>query len=335
MNQVMKNTEKNMGKRNIVLLVLPQVQLLDIAGPCDVFTSATRFLGNDQAGYNVFMVSGTSEKILYSSSGMPLHCSHSIYDIDFPIDTLLVGGTTLDILDEIHTDLYNYLQNTVTAVRRIGSVCVGAFILAKAGLLHGKQVTTHWKYADALQKSYPELDVNINPFFIKDQNTYTSGGVSSGIDLALALVKEDFGISLASEIARHLVLHLKRPGLQSQFGHLLSDYEMMTSFTREIRDLLKDKLSRTITIEYMAQAVHMSVRNFSRVFLKESGMTPGKFLEKMRLDQAKDLLEYTDMGIDMIAGKCGLGSAVSLRRLFLKHLSVSPAQYRKAFNGTD
>jgi transcriptional regulator GlxA family with amidase domain len=103
----------------------------------------------------------------------------------------------------------------------------------------------------------------------------------------------------------------------------LPDYEMMTSFTREIRDLLKDKLSRTITIEYMAQAVHMSVRNFSRVFLKESGMTPGKFLEKMRLDQAKDLLEYTDMGIDMIAGKCGLGSAVSLRRLFLKHLSVS------------
>ncbi|TLX24093.1 helix-turn-helix domain-containing protein [Chryseobacterium indologenes] len=335
MNQVMKNTEKNMGKRNIVLLVLPQAQLLDIAGPCDVFTSATRFLGNDQAGYNVFMVSGTSEKILFSSSGMPLHCSHTIYDIDFPIDTLLVGGTTLDILDEIHTDLYNYLQNTVTAVRRIGSVCVGAFILAKAGLLQGKQVTTHWKYADVLQKSYPELDVNINPFFIKDQNTYTSGGVSSGIDLALALVKEDFGISLASEIARHLVLHLKRQGLQSQFGHLLPDYEMMTSFTREIRDLLKDKLSRTITIEYMAQAVHMSVRNFSRVFLKESGMTPGKFLEKMRLDQAKDLLEYTDMGIDMIAGKCGLGSAVSLRRLFLKHLSVSPAQYRKAFNGTD
>ncbi|WP_171032617.1 GlxA family transcriptional regulator [Chryseobacterium indologenes] len=331
----MKNTEKNMGKRNIVLLVLPQAQLLDIAGPCDVFTSATRFLGNDQAGYNVFMVSGTSEKILFSSSGMPLHCSHTIYDIDFPIDTLLVGGTTLDILDEIHTDLYNYLQNTVTAVRRIGSVCVGAFILAKAGLLQGKQVTTHWKYADVLQKSYPELDVNINPFFIKDQNTYTSGGVSSGIDLALALVKEDFGISLASEIARHLVLHLKRQGLQSQFGHLLPDYEMMTSFTREIRDLLKDKLSRTITIEYMAQAVHMSVRNFSRVFLKESGMTPGKFLEKMRLDQAKDLLEYTDMGIDMIAGKCGLGSAVSLRRLFLKHLSVSPAQYRKAFNGTD
>lgn len=324
-----------MGKRNIVLLVLPQAQLLDIAGPCDVFTSATRFLGNDQAGYNVFMVSGTSEKILFSSSGMPLHCSHTIYDIDFPIDTLLVGGTTLDILDEIHTDLYNYLQNTVTAVRRIGSVCVGAFILAKAGLLQGKQVTTHWKYADVLQKSYPELDVNINPFFIKDQNTYTSGGVSSGIDLALALVKEDFGISLASEIARHLVLHLKRQGLQSQFGHLLPDYEMMTSFTREIRDLLKDKLSRTITIEYMAQAVHMSVRNFSRVFLKESGMTPGKFLEKMRLDQAKDLLEYTDMGIDMIAGKCGLGSAVSLRRLFLKHLSVSPAQYRKAFNGTD
>ncbi|PWN69470.1 AraC family transcriptional regulator [Chryseobacterium phosphatilyticum] len=331
----MKTIEKNVGKKNIVLLVLPQVQLLDIAGPCDVFTSATRFLANDQAGYNVFIVSGTSDKILYSSSGMSLPCSHTIYDIDFPIDTLLVGGTEPGVLHEINSDLYTYLRHIVKETRRIGSVCIGAFALAKAGLLKGKQVTTHWKYADLLQKSYPELEVNINPFFIKDQKIYTSGGVSSGIDLALALVEEDFGTFLASEIARHLVLHLKRPGLQSQYGNALPDYDMMSSFTKEIRDLLKDKLGQAISVEYMADSMHMSVRNFSRVFVRESGMTPGKFLEKMRLDQAKNLLEYTDMGIEMIAGKCGLGSVVSLRRLFLKHLSVSPAQYRKTFKRAD
>lgn len=336
-NQDMEDVGKDTGIKNIVLLVLPQVQLLDVAGPCDVFTSANRFLseGNSQSGYHVCLVSGTSEKILYSSSGIPLTCSHTIYDIDFNIDTLLVAGTTLTVLDEINPDLYSYLRNMKEKVRRMGSVCVGAFVLAKAGLLKGKQVTTHWKYADTLQKSYPELEVNVNPFFIRDQQMYTSGGVSSGMDLALAVVEEDFGKPLAAEVARHLVLHLKRAGVQSQFGNALPDYETLSSFTKGIRDLLKDKLGQSISIEYMAEFVNMSIRNFSRVFLKESGMTPGRFLEKMRLDQAKNMLEYTDMSIDMIAEKCGFGSSVSLRRLFLKNLSMSPAQYRRAFKGPE
>lgn len=336
-NQDMKEVGKDNGIKNIVLLVLPQVQLLDVAGPCDVFTSANRFLSDEssKSGYHVSLVSGTSEKILYSSSGIPLTCSHTIYDIDFNIDTLLVAGTALTVLDEINPDLYSYLRNMKGKVKRMGSVCVGAFVLAKAGLLHGKQVTTHWKYADTLQKSYPELEVNVNPFFIRDQQMYTSGGVSSGIDLALAVVEEDFGKPLAAEVARHLVLHLKRTGVQSQFGNALPDYETLSSFTKEIRDLLKDKLGQSISIEYMAESVNMSIRNFSRVFLKESGMTPGRFLEKMRLDQAKNMLEYTDMSIDMIAEKCGFGSSISLRRLFLKYLSISPAQYRRAFKGTE
>ncbi|MEG0927222.1 GlxA family transcriptional regulator [Chryseobacterium sp.] len=333
----MKEVGKDKGIKNIVLLVLPQVQLLDVAGPCDGFTSANRFLSDtgSRLGYHVYLVSGTSEKNLYSSSGIPLNCSHTIYDMDFNIDTLLVAGTTLTVLDEINPDLYSYLYHMKGKVRRMGSVCVGAFVLAKAGLLNGKQVTTHWKYADILQKSYPELEVNINPFFIRDQPIYTSGGVSSGMDLALALVEEDFGKPLAAEVARHLVLHLKRTGVQSQFGNALPDYETLTSFTKEIRDLLKDKLKQPISIEYMAEFMNMSVRNFSRVFLKESGMTPGRFLEKMRLEQAKNMLEYTDMSIDMIADKCGFGSSISLRRLFLKYLSISPAQYRRAFKGTE
>ena len=336
-NQDMKEVGKDNGIKNIVLLVLPQVQLLDVAGPCDVFTSANRFLSDEssKSGYHVSLVSGTSEKILYSSSGIPLTCSHTIYDIDFNIDTLLVAGTALTVLDEINPDLYSYLRNMKGKVKRMGSVCVGAFVLAKAGLLKGKQVTTHWKYADTLQKSYPELEVNVNPFFIRDQQMYTSGGVSSGMDLALAVVEEDFGKPLAAEVARHLVLHLKRAGVQSQFGNALPDYETLSSFTKEIRDLLKDKLGQSISIEYMAESVNMSIRNFSRVFLKESGMTPGRFLEKMRLDQAKNMLEYTDMSIDMIAEKCGFGSSVSLRRLFLKNLSMSPAQYRRAFKGPE
>lgn len=324
------------GMKNIVLLALPEVQLLDIAGPWDVFTSANRFLSNKQDfGYHVYLVSGTSEKVIYSGSGMPLSCSHTIYNIDFPIDTLLVAGTALSVLDEISPDIYHYLQNIAPEVRRMGSVCVGAFVLAKAGLLDGKQVTTHWKFADALQKSYPKLDVNVNPFFIRDKPIYTSGGVSSGMDLALALLEEDFGKPLAVEVARHLVLHLKRSGVQSQFGNALPEYEMMSPFTKNVCDLLKDKLGKAITVEYMAESLNMSVRNFSRVFVKESGMTPGRFLEKMRLDQAMNMLEYTDMSIDMIADKCGFGHAVSLRRLFLKHIFLSPAQYRKAFKTTE
>lgn len=326
--------EKNNHKKNIVLLVLPEVQLLDVAGPTDVFTAAN-LLNVSGFGYKVHMVSGTSEKIIYSSSGMPLICSHTIYDIEFPIDTLLVAGTELKVLGEITSDLYHYLQNRITDVRRIGSVCVGAFVLAEAGLLKGKQVTTHWKYADILQKNYPDLNVNINPFFIKDQQIYTSGGVSSGMDLALALLEEDFGKPLASEVAKHLVLHLKRPGVQTQFGNALPDYQMLSSFTKEVRDWLKDKLEQPISIENIAESMNMSVRNFSRVFLKESGMTPGKFLEKMRLDQAKNMLEYTDISIELVAEKCGFGSVVSLRRLFLKYLSLSPAQYRKNSKSTE
>ncbi|AZB25905.1 helix-turn-helix domain-containing protein [Chryseobacterium bernardetii] len=322
--------------KNIALLVLPQVQLLDVAGPCDVFTAANLFLPDDKSGikYQVHLISGTSDNIIYSGSGIPLSCSHTIYDIDFPIDTLLVAGTDLRTLNDINPDLYPYLQNITGRVRRMGSVCVGAFVLAKAGLLKGKQVTTHWKYADMLQQIYPDLNVNVNPFFIQDQGIYTSGGVSSGIDLALALLEEDYGKAIASEVAKHLVLHLKRPGVQTQFGNAVSDYEMLSPLTKIIRNLLKDKLGQSISIEYMAEAVHMSTRNFSRVFLKESGMTPGRFLEKMRLDQAKNMLEYTGMSIDMIAEKCGFRTAISLRRLFLKYLSISPAQYRKICTGT-
>lgn len=333
----MKKEKQDIGKKNIVLLALPQVQLLDIAGPLDVFTAANRFLSdeNQNSGYHVYLVSGTSEKIICSSSGLPLSCSHTIYDIDFPIDTLLVAGTTLCVLDEISPDIYHYLQNIKPEVKRLGSVCVGAFVLAKAGLLDGKQVTTHWKFADTLQKSYPKLEVNVNPFFICDKPVYTSGGVSSGMDLALALLEEDFGKPLATEVARHLVLHLKRSGMQSQFGDALPEYEVMSSFTKDVRDLLKDKLGEIITVEYMADSLNMSTRNFSRVFVKESGMTPGKFLEKMRLDQAKNMLEYTDMSVDMIADKCGFSSSVSLRRIFLKNISLSPAQYRKAFKTTE
>lgn len=316
-------------------MILPQVQLLDVAGPCDVFTAANLLLEDNKSGlkYKVHLISGTLDKVIYSGSGIPLSCSCTIYDIDFPVDTLLVAGTDLRILDDVNPELYGYLQNTMGKVRRLGSVCVGAFILAEAGLLSGKQVTTHWKYADILQRTYPDLNVNMNPFFICDQGIYTSGGVSSGIDLALALLEEDFGKPIAAEVAKHLVLYLKRPGVQSQFGNAISDYETLSSLTKEIRDVLKDKLGKAISIEFMAESVNMSVRNFSRVFLKESGMTPGKFLEKMRLDQAKNMLEYTEMSIDKIAEKCGFGNVVSLRRLFLKYLLISPSQYRKTSKG--
>lgn len=147
------------------------------------FASQTMEDQKSGSGYQIFLVSGTKDRIINSSSGLPLACSHTIYDIDFPVDTLLVAGTSLSVLDEIDPEIYHCLQNNVESVRRMGSVCIGAFVLARAGLLNGKQVTTHWKYADILQKSYPKLDVNVNPFFIRDQQLYTSGGVISGMDL--------------------------------------------------------------------------------------------------------------------------------------------------------
>lgn len=209
---------------------------------------------------------------------------------------------------------------------------MGAFVLAKAGILKNQQATTHWEYSKQLQSSFPSLRVNNHLFVVSNKRVYTSGGITSGIDLSLKLVEEDLGRDIAAKVARKLVVPLRRAGTQGgQFGALLSSVELDTKLVSGVKDWLDSNLTKHVTVEQMADQANMSPRNFAQVFAKETRLTPGKFLEKLRVEKVKPLLEETDLRLKQISAQCGLGSLISMRRTFLRHVSISPSSYRNTF----
>lgn len=319
----------------VVIVVMSGNVLLDIAGPTDVFVTAAKILAKSEytgSGYEVCVASpGTATKIL-SSGGLQLVCATSVLDIHRPIDTLLIAGyeSGQEGLAD-YTAFYKWLGVTVRDIRRIGSICVGAFALAKAGLLDGRRATTHWEYCEQLQGSYPDIKVDPNPFFIKDDHLYTAGGVTSGMDLALALVEEDYGKDLAAQVSRKLVLYLKRPGSQASFSALLPGYAIGNTLSGQLRSWIMEHLPEPIMVTDLAAAVNMSTRNFSRAFTKETGISPAKFVEKLRIEVARKYLEDSPLSLEVIAERCGLGSVVSMRRIFGRHLHLTPGDYRRTF----
>ena len=325
---------KRKEKRQIVVVAMPHTMLLDVAGPCDVFSRAdvmaSEKFGNSE-GYKITVVSPDSSHIVTSASGVSFYCNDKIEKIQGSIDTLLIAG--FPSLNEwiLKPAFINWLKDKSRKARRIGSVCKGAFILAEAGLLKNKKATTHWKFCDELQKKFPEIKVDSDPIFIKDGKVYTSAGVSSGIDLALALVEEDYGRDIALQVARHLVLYLRRPGNQSQFSVVLSQQESDYEPIRNLQNWMLDHLKEPLGIEQLAEKCSMSPRNFARVFHKEMGLTPGKYLEKLRVETARRLLEETHLSLEQVATDCGLGSADTMRRLFIRHLKTTPSDYRRIF----
>lgn len=330
-----KNLSPPSAKRTVVLVAMPNARLLDIAGPADVFSLATKVLqetnAGDEGGYEIILASATRSKLYTSGSGIKVQCDVLLTEIDFPVDTILIGGFSLAFSDKLIPGFYSWLKDHYATVRRMGSVCVGAFALAKAGLLDDKNATTHWEYGEILQEEFPSVKVDITPFFVKDDKIYTSGGLTSGIDLAMGLVEEDLGREVAAQVARKLVLHLKRAGNQYQFGNLLPAYEYKSILVRDVREWLMQHLHEEIHVDQMAAQVSMSPRNFARVFLKETNLTPAKFLEKLRIEVARQYLEDTNLSVEQIAEKCGLGNLVSMRRVFLRQLQISPSFYRNAF----
>ncbi|MGY3211990.1 GlxA family transcriptional regulator [Mucilaginibacter sp. HD30] len=321
-------------KKRVVIVAMTGHLLLDFAGPVDVFNAANKILEfrGLAPGYEVAVVSPRKDKSISNSAGMELICAHSAMDIQGPVDTLLIAGSNdIQNLDTpMYQDLFTWLAEINPLSRRIGSVCAGAFVLAKAGILNGVRATTHWDRSDLLKKNYPLIKVDSNPFYISDQNVYTSGGVSAGIDLALALVEEDYGKNIALQVARRLVFYLNRPGFQVQFGNLLPNYDT-GSITEKLNEWLKEHLHEPLNNVRLADHINMSPRNFTRVFQKQTGMSPAKYVEKLRLEAARKYLEDTDLSLEQIADKCGLGGLVSMRRTFLRHLMVTPSDYRRAF----
>ncbi len=320
-------------KRVIIVAMVPALEL-DVIGPLTVFSMANEILEARSAGsgpYATEVVSGGTSRTIRGQNGIALAATHRYDEVRGPIDTLLVAGGS-GARGPISPRLIDWIRRRAVKVRRLGSVCTGAFVLARAGLLEGRRVATHWAHADVLAKRHPGLTIDANSIWVKDHNVYTSAGVCAGMDLALALVEEDHGSEVALQIARHLVVYLRRPGGQAQFSVALAG---QASAKHEFRDLsvwIIEHLTADLRVPALAERVNMSERNFARAFTREVGLSPGRFVERARYDRARDRLESTDENIDEIAAQCGYGSAEVLRRTFWRQAGVTPKQYRDRFN---
>lgn len=319
--------------KKVEFLLYPGMLALDITGPLEVFNTATLLLhnlGKMNSGYTFIF---TSQEIgpVKTSSGLSMVADSTFNSRHSPDIFLIPGGKLSE--NEIKTsNLINYVKSQKKKDIKMVSVCKGAFILAEAGLLDGKRVTTHWMSADSMRKNYPDINVDIDAIYIQDENIYTSAGVTSGIDLALALVEQDYGRPMALEVSRYLVLYYKRPGFQSQYSSpLMNQTSAGDKFNRLITWLEKNLL-RNVTVEEMAEYSAMSPRNFARVFKKETGQGPNKFFENMKLDRARELLISGCNSLDEVAEKSGFGREERLRRAFLRRYGLTPSQFKLHFS---
>jgi transcriptional regulator GlxA family with amidase domain len=313
----------------ILMLAFPGVQLLDVAGPFDVFAEAGRQIGNRTA-YGFELVA-LDLGPLTASNGIRLLPDATLASASEDADTLLVAGNPCMADHERHPGVGEWLRRMSKRVRRIGSVCSGAFVLAHAGLLDGKRATTHWNSTGRLAAQFPAVRIEADSIFVKDGAIYTSAGVTAGMDLALALVEEDFGRTVALKVARELVMFLKRPGGQSQFSAPLAAQTAERSAIRDVQNWVLENLSQPLSVEELARRAGMSTRNFARSFRRETQWTPAEFVERARLDSARRMLEETKQPMKRIASVTGFGDATTMRRAFLRRIGVTPVDYRRRF----
>lgn len=321
----------------IALVAYPDFEPLDLTGPFSVFAGTARWLREAPDGKTetyIVEVIGAEVGLLRASGGLGVMVDRSFRTIRDGIDTLLVVGGPGTRNAAQDNELLAWLRRIAPRVRRLGAVCTGSFILARAGLLDGKRATTHWAWGAELARRYPRILVDVDPIFIRDGNTYTSAGVTAGMDLALALVEEDYGREVALHIARDLVLYLRRPGGQSQFSTLLVAQSQDRTPLRELQTWIAENVDTDLSVPTLARRMAMSPRHFARVFTREVGMTPGQFVEKIRVEAARRRLEESPHGMKHVAVDCGFGSADTMRRAFLRTLHVAPVVYRGRFKAT-
>jgi transcriptional regulator GlxA family with amidase domain len=320
---------------HIVMLAFPEVQVLDVMGPLEVFSRTARWLRDHghrrDLAYSVEIVS-VKRGAFRTSSGLRLHADRAIADVGRGVDTLLVaGGVGVERLRR-NPALLRWLRRQSRSVRRLASICTGAFFLGEAGLLEGRRATTHWGSCDALAKAFPHVTVEPDTIFVQDGALYTSAGVTAGMDLALALVEEDFGRGVALAVARELVMFLKRPGGQAQFSAQLSVQLAEHEPLRDLQTWIVDHPGEDLSIDRLAGRASMSPRHFARVFAREVGTTPARFVASVRVEAARRLLEETHEPLEAVCEKVGLGTPETMRRAFLRAIGIAPGQYRERFN---
>jgi transcriptional regulator GlxA family with amidase domain len=320
-----------MKERRVVIVVFDGVQPLDAVGPHEVFAGAGRAAASlgRAGGYRVTLVSAGGGTVR-AESGLLLG-TDPLPDDAGRIDTLVLAGGSGANAAATDDTLLAWIRATAPRCRRVATVCSGAFLGAAAGVLTGRRVTTHWARAQELRDTHPELDVDPDPIYIRDGNVWSSAGVTAGIDLSLALVQEDLGVDVAQTVARWLVMFLHRPGGQSQYASPVWVPRAERSTVRAVQDLVEAAPDGDHRLPALAAAAAMSVRHFSRVFTAEVGESPSRFVERTRVEAARRELETTGDTLDLVAARCGLGSAETLRRVFQRHLAVSPDAYRRRF----
>ncbi|UOA07031.1 GlxA family transcriptional regulator [Methylobacter sp. S3L5C] len=323
--------------RPVGIVTYPGIEILDLTGPMEVFAFAN--VGLQRAGtcseptYPMNVLAAKPGPIT-TSCGLQIIANTAYSDIHDGLDTLLIAGSPN--VDCILCDpaLQQWVRAMAPRVNRLASVCTGAFLLAESGLLDGLKATSHWDYCDRLSRDYPLITVEPDRIFVREGSISTSGGITSGIDLALSMVEEDWGSELALLVARYLVVFLKRPGGQSQF----SAYLTSNANRPELKDLqawIMLHLADDLRVETLAERLSMSPRNFARFFLTETGMTPAKFVEMARIDAARHYLGSTKLSIEIVAGKSGFADPERMRRAFIRQLGVNPQSYRDRFCRSD
>ena len=319
--------------RSIGIVAFPGAEVLNITGPHEVFTFANMVLQKEGVSQEaVYPITVMAEKSgpVSTLSGLQIIADQSFSQINKDYDTLLIPGGDPEA-SLANTQVVELIKDMAPRVRRLASVCTGAFLLAESGLLDGCSATTHWNHCSEFAEKYPQVNLEPDRIFIKEGNILTSGGITSGIDLALAMVEEDWGQKLALAVAQFLVVYLKRPGGQSQFSSYLTREKSKHRGIRDLQSWILQNPEEDLRIDTLAARMTMSSRNFSRLFLSETSMTPAKYVEMVRIDAARNLLELTNFSIDTIADSSGFKDSENMRRAFLRQLNVNPRNYRKRF----
>jgi transcriptional regulator GlxA family with amidase domain len=320
-----------MTARRVLIVLFDGVQSLDVTGPLEVFSGASSYRARQcgQAGYEIATASLGGETVR-SSSGLGLQPGGDLRELPAgPVDILMVPGGHGTAVPP--PELIGWLRAHGQQARRIVSVCTGAFLLAEAGLLAGRKATTHWGYADALARRFPEVSVDPDPIFVRDGRVATSAGVTAGIDLALALVEEDFGHATALAVARALVVYLRRPGGQAQFSAQLQAQAAQRAPLRDVQQWISEHPAADLSVSALAGRAGLSPRQFARAFTAETGTSPGKHVAAIRLEAARRMLEDSERGITQVSRACGYGTPEAMRRAFIQSLGVPPASYRNRF----
>ncbi|WP_424852868.1 GlxA family transcriptional regulator [Streptomyces sp. SAI-170] len=313
-----------MAQRTVLVVLFDDVQSLDVTGPVEVFAGADTCT---PGSYEIRTASLDGGPVR-TSSGLTLVPDGALTDEAGPDLLVVPGGRGTRRADP---RLVDWLRRGGPRARRLVSVCTGAILLAEAGLLDGRRATTHWAYCEKLARDHPEIDVDADPIFVRDEHVCTSAGVTAGIDLALALVEEDLGRDVALTVARHLVVFLRRPGNQAQFSAQLAAQTASREPLRDVQQWITEHPGDDLSVEALAARARLSPRHFARAFRTETGLTPGRYVDRVRLEHARRLLEDTGDGVEEISRASGYGTPEAMRRAFVRALGTAPAEYRRRF----